>query len=117
MYRFESHKHKNVSVAHTILYPFIQGERSPFRKDEVETWETEQDNVAYKILKEAIGMAWAQNPSDRPSARVLSRFLYTQLLAILPNPKDNLLKVEIPPLPPHHSYTDSDFNRNWEDVL
>jgi hypothetical protein len=100
------------------LHIFVskQGKRSPFRKEEAEKWNNEKDKTAYQTLREAIRMVWAQNPKDRPSARALSQYLHGQMQPYLSDPKDYLLKVTIPPLPPHYSYSDTDFNKNWEDM-
>ena len=58
-------------------------------------------------------MAWSQKPEDRPSARELSKFLKARVQD-LASDADDLLRVSIPPLPPDHRYTDSDYNANWE---
>ena len=56
-------------------------------------------------------MAWAQKPEDRPSARELSKFLKERVQDLVVD-TDDLVRVSIPPLPPGHRYTDSDFNAN-----
>jgi hypothetical protein len=74
---------------------------------------SDQDRSAYRALRKAIRMAWAQKPKDRPSARDLSKFLKSTVQDLISD-SDDLLRVRIPPLPPNHRYTDTDYNKNWE---
>ena len=76
--------------------------------------------MAYDALREAIQMAWMQDPQQRPSARQISNHLLKAILAIQgtttgddPTNIVDMVRVVVPPLPPNHRYTDSDFNENF----
>lgn len=63
-------------------------------------------NSADRAMVMAIQMAWVYDPHNRPTAREIANFLKKHL--------DNSTswRVDIPPLPRTHRYTDSDFYRN-----
>jgi hypothetical protein len=72
-----------------------------------------EDVAAVEALKEAIQMAWTKDPIERSSARALSNHLYAAIKALVENLKDgDVVRVfEVPPLPPNHRYSDSDFRK------
>ena len=69
---------------------------------------------ADKAMVKAIQMAWVHDPNQRPTARHISNFLRGQLEALHGGKKDELWRVSVPPLPPNHRYTDSDFYNNLQ---
>jgi hypothetical protein len=70
-------------------------------------------NPADQAMLKAIDMAWTLNPDDRPPAMEIARFMKKALEKLDGARKgDELWRVSIPPLPPNHRYTDSEFYAN-----
>jgi hypothetical protein len=100
-------------------YTFTQGAHPPFPDD---LW---KDNVsggaeydAIEAMKKAILMAWTRDPLERPSAREISNHLHAALVQqeqqddpplIRTRRQEQVVRVDIPPLPPNHRFTESDF--------
>lgn len=65
---------------------------------------------ANAAMQSAIEQCWAFEPQDRPTASAVRDFLLQELSKILGRtvkPGDDVLRVEIPPLPRGHRFTDS----------
>jgi hypothetical protein len=74
------------------------------------------DDPYTKLLVKAIKMCWTHEVKERPSARTVVNFMRSGLAAIEGvNVEDlGVVKVEMPPLPSDHRYTDSDFTVNLQ---
>jgi hypothetical protein len=72
------------------------------------------DDPYTKLLVKAIEMCWTHEVKQRPSARTVVNFMRSALAAIKGVDVEDLgvVKVEMPPLPSDHRYTDSDFTVN-----
>jgi hypothetical protein len=67
-----------------------------------------------RLLVEGIEMCWTHDPRKRLSARAVADYMKKQLAAIEGVEDMGVIKVEMPPLPSDHRYTDSDFYSNFK---
>jgi hypothetical protein len=76
-----------------------------------------KEQAATDALEKAALMAWTHDPRERPTARYLAKQLLKVILELDEDAmdEDNIVRIWIPPLPPNHRFTDSDFNANLED--
>jgi hypothetical protein len=65
--------------------------------------------AAVETLKEAIRLCWTHEASERPSARTVQNHIEKALQVIDNKPADDVARVQIPPLPADHRFTDSDY--------
>lgn len=78
---------------------------------------SDEEQAALEALEKAALMAWTRDPRKRPTARYLANYLLKVILELDEDAmgKDSIVRISVPPLPPNHRFTDSDFNANLED--
>lgn len=108
MYPFEK---PNLSCKQTGK-ELISGRRPQF-PEHIE----KSNDPSIMAVKKALSMCWTQDWKQRPSARSISEYLYSQLQQIT-GEKDPDVRVVLPERDSKQTNTDSDwstYNQDWED--
>lgn len=102
---------QRTSTIRSALQKLKRGERSPIPPDILNS--TDRAN---KAMIKGINMLWTHNVEERPKARVVADYLLKELQEIEGiNDIGGVVRVtNIPPLPPNHRFTDSDYERNLD---
>jgi hypothetical protein len=76
----------------------------------MESQENATNYAAVEAMKEAILLCWTHDMSDRPSARTVQNRIEKALQVIdRKYHAEDVVRVQIPPLPADHRFTDSDY--------
>ena len=67
---------------------------------------------ATRALLHAVEMCWVHNYKERPTARQVADYIEEELKRIEGVDELGVVRVEMPPLPKDHRYTDTDFYGN-----
>ena len=60
---------------------------------------------AHQAMIRALGMAWTQDPNERPPAREIAAYLEQELIAINGGKSDAPWRVSARPLPPNYDFS------------
>lgn len=71
----------------------------------------DDDHSLLRAIQKAVEMAWTFKPEDRPSARLIAKFLKRQYQTYTKGDVSTW-RVSVPPLPKNYSHTDKDFMSN-----
>jgi len=72
----------------------------------------ESADRATQALLHAVEMCWVHNYKERPTARQVADYIKEELRQIEGVDDLGVVRVDMPPLPKNHRYTDSDFYDN-----
>lgn len=95
----------SIRTAHQMLK---QGERSPIPANILNSTDR-----ADQAMVKGIEMMWTHDAEERPKARTVADYMLKELREIEGTKDIGVVRVaSIPPLPPNHRYTDSDYEAN-----